>query len=158
MRNKLTKIFVTLAVLAFAVLSLAPGADAQRRRGPRARGYTKAEVDAVIRRVENRSDEFVRLFDKALDRSRLDGSRREDNLNEQAKRLENTLDDLRREFDRKESYIETRPEVNRALNIAADINKAMKKRRMGGETERQWNLLRSELNTLADVYGLPGLR
>ena len=158
MKKKLSKIFVTLAVMSLAVLALAPGADAQRRRGPRERGYTKPEVDAVIHRVENRSDEFVRMFDRALDHSRLDGTRREDNLNEQAKRLENSLDDLRREFDRKESYVETRPEVNRTLGIAADINKTMRRRRMGGETERQWSLLRSELNTLADVYNLSGIR
>jgi hypothetical protein len=158
MKKQLSKIFVTLALVSLAILSLAPGADAQRRRGPRARGYTKAEVDAVIHRVENRSDEFIRLFDRSLDRSRLDGTRREDNLNDQAKRLENSLDDLRREFDRKESYVETRPEVGRTLGIAADINKAMRRRRMGGETERQWSLLRAELNTLADVYGLSGIR
>lgn len=158
MRIQLSKIFATLVVLTLVALSLAPIADAQRRRGPRARGYTKAEVDAIIHRVENRSDGFVRLFDRALDRSRLDGTRREDNLNEQAKRLENTLDDLRREFDRKESYIETRPEVNRTLNIASDINKTMRRRRMGGETERQWSLLRAELNTLADVYNLQSIR
>ena len=157
MRNRLSKIFFTFAVLALAALALAPAADAQRRRSPRARGYTKAEVDAVIRRVENRSDEFVRLFDNALDRSRLDGSRREDNLNEQAKRLERTLDDLRREFDRKESYTETRPEVRRTLDIAANINKTMRRRRMGGATERQWAMLRAELNTLANVYGVSGI-
>jgi hypothetical protein len=155
MKIRLSKIFVTLAV-ALTILSLSISAAAQR--SPRARGYTKAEVDAVIHRVENRSDEFVQLFDKSLDRSRLDGTKREDELNKQAKRLENSLDDLRREFDRKESYVETRPEVRRTLDIAADINKTMRRRRMGGETERQWALLRAELNTLADVYELPKLR
>jgi hypothetical protein len=34
----------------------------------------------------------------------------------------------------------------------------MKRRKMGAETERQWTLLRIELNTLADVYNLPMLR
>jgi hypothetical protein len=156
MRNKPSKVFVAAAAFVLAALWLSPLAAAQR--SPRARGYTKAEVNEVIKRVENRSDDFVKQFDRALDHSRLNGSRREDNLNEQAKRLENSLDDLRREFDRKESYIETRPEVRRTLDIAADINKTMRRRRMGGETERQWALLRSELNTLADVYELPPLR
>jgi hypothetical protein len=31
----------------------------------------------------------------------------------------------------------------------------MRNRRLGGDTERQWALLRAELNTLADVYNLP---
>ena len=157
MHRRLPKLFVAVAVL-FAACALAPDAGAQRRRGPRARGYTKAEVDAVIRRVENRSDDFVKVFDRSLDRGSLDGTRREDNLNERARKLESSLDDLRREFDRKESYAETRPEVRRTLNLATEINNVMRRRRMGGEAERQWNMLRYELNTLADVYGLARLR
>ena len=158
MRNKLSKLFIALAVVC-TVSAMTADAGAQRRRQPpRARGYTKAEVGVIIARVENRSDEFIKLFDKALDRSGLDGTKREDNLNERARNLEKSLDDLRREFDRKESYLATRPEVSRTLNIANDIDKVMKRRRMGGETERQWTLLRLELNTLADVYNLKMLR
>jgi hypothetical protein len=122
----------------------ATSGEAQRGMRPRARGYTKAEVDAVIKRVENRS--------------KLDGSNREDRLNEKAKNLEKTTDDLRREFDRKENYVETRPEVRKCLDIAEDINVVMKRRRMGATTEEQWRLLRAELNTLADVYELPPIR
>ena len=158
MRNKLSKLAVTLAVASFVVLSLATGAQAQRRFSPRERGYTKAEVDAIIHRVEDRSADFIHPFDKALDRSRLNGSRREDELNAQAKRLKSSLEDLRREFDRHENYRDTRPEVDRTLDIAADINKTMRRRRLDGDTERQWAMLRDELNTLADVYGLRGLR
>ena len=155
MRSCLTrKFFLALASLC-AVLVLSAPSEAQRRRGPRARGYTKDEVNRIINRVEDRSDVFVKLFDKSLDRSVLNGSRREDRLNQYARDLEKALDDLRREFDRKESYIETRPEVRRCLDIATDIDVAMRNRRLGTETERQWALLRTELNTLADVYGLP---
>ena len=157
MRNRLPRILVS-ALLLLACCALPADASGQRRRHPRARGYTKAEVDAVIRRVETRSDAFIKLFDRALDRSGLDGTEREDKLNEHARRLERELDDLRREFDREESYLETRPEVRRCLDAAGEINRVMRSRRMGAETERQWALLRTELNTLADVYGLPLLR
>lgn len=148
------KLLLSIAVVCSLMVLSAP-AEAQRRRTPRQRGYTKIEVNEIIKRVENRSDAFVKLFDKALDRSGLNGTKREDRLNEYARDLEKALDDLRGQFDRKESYIETRPETRRCLDIASDINVAMRNRRMGGETERQWALLRAELNTLADVYGLP---
>ena len=158
MRNQLPRILLTAAVL-FVCCALPCDAAAQRRRHhPRARGYTKAEVDAVIKRVETRSDAFVKLFDKALDRSGLDGTRREDNLNERARNLEKSLDDLRREFDNKESYLATRPEVSRTLRVATEINQIMRRRRMDSETERLWTMLRIELNTLARVYSLPTLR
>ena len=156
MRACLTRKFFLSLAATCAILLLSVPAEAQRRRRPpAARGYTKDHVNQIIKRVEERSDRFVKLFDKALDRSRLDDTEREDQLNKLARDLEKGLDDLRSEFDRKENYAETRPEVRRCLDIATDINVAMRNRRMGGETERQWALLRNELNTLADVYGLP---
>jgi|ERR1044071_683386 hypothetical protein len=155
MRGYITRrVFITLAAVC-ALLILSVPSEAQRRRRPIQRGYTKGEVNSIIKRVEERSDRFVRLFDRSLDRSRLDGTNREDRLNEYARNLEKALDDLRGEFDRKENYVETRPEVRRCLDIATNINVAMRNRQLGGETERQWALLRAELNTLANVYGLP---
>ena len=150
------RFFISLAaVCALLILSI-PG-EAQRRRRPIRRGYTKTEVNSIIKRVEERSDKFVKLFDRSLDRSGINGTDREDRLNEYARNLETALDELRGEFDRKENYVETRPEVRRCLDIATNINVAVRSRRLGGETERQWALLRIELNTLADVYGLPAI-
>lgn len=155
MRGYITRRFLITLAAVCAVLILSVPSEAQRRRYPRQRGYTKNEVNSIIKRVEERSDRFVKLFDRSLDRSRLDGTNREDRLNEYARNLEKALDDLRGEFDRKENYVETRPEVRRCLDIATNINVAMRNRSLGGDTERQWALLRSELNTLANVYGLP---
>ena len=129
--------------------------DAQAQRRARGRTYTKNEVNRVIQRVENRSDVFVEQLDRALDRSRLDGSRREDVLNDLSQRLENRLDDLRREFDRKERYYDTRPEVERILEIANNINNTMQRRKLGRPAERSWAALRFDLNTLANLYNLP---
>jgi hypothetical protein len=156
MRNRYGRIFVTLTSVCALVALCAVSGAAQRRYRPRP--YTKAQVDQVIRRVENRTDNFVRLFDNSLDNSRLDGTRREDRLNERARELEQATNELRREFDRRESYADTRPEVNRCLNIANGINDVVRRRRMGGNTEQQWRMLRAELNALADVYGLARLR
>lgn len=68
------------------------------------------------------------------------------------------MDELRHEFDRKESYIETKPEMRRVLNIAAEINRVVLSRRFGTAVETEWGLLRRELNVLASVYFLPGIR
>lgn len=156
MRNKRSKIVVAFS-LSCLILVLAGTAVAQRR-GPRGRVWTKAEVNELIKRAEDRSDNFVRLFDRAMDKSPLDGTKREDRLNERAKDLERAMDDLRREFDRKESYIETRPEMVRVLNISTEINRVMRNRRLGANVESVWDAFRREVNILASVYGLPGLR
>lgn len=156
-RNIYRAIFASFAICA-ALAALSVPAQAQYGRGYRNRAYTKAEVDRIIRRVENQSDRFVNSFDRSLDNSRLDGTAREDNLNQRARDLENDLDSLRREFDRTARYQDTRSQVERALSTAEGINGVMRRRRLNANTERLWAQVRSELNALAYVYNLRQLR
>jgi len=142
-----------LLVLGFVALPI----QAQRR-GPRGRIYTRAEVNDLIKVAEDRSDRFMKLFDKALDKSALDGSKREDNLNERAKDFEKAMDKLRKEFDKTESYMQTKPEMENVLTIARDINGVMLRRSLPADVEEEWIALRRELNVLASVYYLTGLR
>ena len=149
-----TSLFFFAAIFAVTV-STATEADAQRRNRPNR--IAKAQVDRIIRNVEERTDRFVQQFDNSLDKSRLDGTRREDNLNQRARDLESATDELRREFDRRDRWDENRDEVRRCLNIATDINVAMRNRRLNRATENNWVNVRAELNALARVYGLPGI-
>ncbi|MBA3440629.1 MAG: hypothetical protein H0T92_12235 [Pyrinomonadaceae bacterium] len=157
MRNNRTSLLLTLAALCGVLFSFQT-ADAQGRRGYNDRAYTKANVEQVIRRVEERSDRFVGVFDRALDRSRLDDSRREDRLNERAKELEERIDSLRSEFDRRDRYQDTRSQVSEVLRTANGINTVIVRRRLTTDAEREWAALRRELNALARVYNLLGLR
>jgi len=149
---------LSIAIGLTLLVGLSVSASAQNRRYSRNRVNTKAEIDRVIRRVENQSDRFVRTFDRSLDNSRLDGTMREDNLNERARTLETELDSLRQEFDRTDRYLDTRSQVSRVMSTAEGINTVVKRRRLGSNTERIWVQLRSELNSLASVYNLRQLR
>lgn len=153
MTKHLSKVFFAVAV-AFVLVMLTDTCNAQPRRA-RGKVYTKAEVDQIIKRVETRSDNFKKEFDKALDRSRLDGSNREDQLNGYAKDLERQTDELRREFDRRDLWIENKDEVRRCLDTASKLDVAMRNRKLGRDVESTWAALRYELNTLARVYNLP---
>lgn len=126
----------------------------------RARGrfYSKSDVDRIIKRVETRSDEFKDAVDKALDRSRLDGTRKEDNINEQVKELEKALDNLRSDFDRTDTWRETHNEVRAVLNQADEVGRIVKRNQFPAHVERGWIALRTDLNTLAGIYNLPRLR
>ena len=145
------------ALIALSIFLTLPG-FAQRRGPYRSAAYTRADVDTLIHRVEDRSDAFVKLFDNALDQSSLDGTRKEDRLNHKAKELEERLDKVRKEFDRAEGYQEVREHVEKALNVSEEINKALRNRNMNPATERQWTMLRFELNKLARVYNLRPLK
>jgi hypothetical protein len=154
MKKHFVNLFVGLAAVVM-ILTFADVSNAQRRRESRGRLLSKAEVKAVINRVEDRVDNFVKNYDKSLDRSRLDGTSRENWLNKRAKDLESATDELSREFERRDAWIENKDEVRRCLNIATDIDRNMRNYRFGAATERNWANVRYELNTLADVYNLP---
>lgn len=149
--------FVTAIAAILFVLSAIDTAHAQRRqlREARGRGMTKAQVNLVINRVEDRVDNFVKNYDRSLDHSRLNGSSRENWLMNRARDLERTTDELAREFGRRDAWIENKDETRRCLNIASDIDRNMKNYRFGQATEANWNNVRFELNTLADIYNLP---
>ena len=153
MRKILVNLSVGLAAV-LMVLSFASESNAQRRES-RNRLMNKSQVKSVINRVEDRVDNFVDKYDKSLDRSRLDGTSREDWLMNRAKDLERATDELSREFDRRDNWIENKDEVRKCLNIATDIDKNMKNYNFGAATESNWVKVRYELNTLADIYNLP---
>ncbi len=154
MKKNLVKIFLGLSAV-LMILMFADVSNAQPRRESRGRKMNKAQVKAVIKRVEDRVDNFVKHYDKSLDNSRLNNSQREDWLNKRARKLESATDELAREFDRRDAWIENKDEVRRCLNIATDIDKNMRNRRYSRDTETIWARVRYELNTLADIYNLP---
>jgi hypothetical protein len=143
------------AVLAILILTDTGAAQRRIRREARGVAMTKVQVKAVINRVEDRVDNFVNNYDKSLDRSRMDGSSRENWLMDRARELESASDELAREFDRRDAWVENREETRRCLNIATDIDRNLRTHRFGPVTEGNWDRVRFELNTLADIYNLP---
>lgn len=156
MNRNLVRLLTGMAIV-LAILTLAETGSAQRRvrREARGRAMTKAQVKVVINRVEDRVDNFVKNYDKALDRSRLDGSSRENWLMNRARDLETATDELAREFDRRDAWVDNLAETRRCLNIASDIDRNIKNYRYGAAAEANWANVRFELNTLADIYNLP---
>ena len=124
------------------------------RRNNRWGNTNKRAIENLVRRVEDRTDSFVRQFDRALDNSRADGTRREDRLNELASELERATNQLRREFDRSDSLQENRDEVERCISIASRIDRAINRGRIGNGVQNTWRTLRSELNALARAYNV----
>lgn len=150
MRKNLVTMFVfAAAVFAFTFLG-STEVNAQRKKSK----LSKAQVDRIIKNLEERTDVFVSQFNKSLDNSGLNGTKREDNLNERARDLESATDELRREFDRRDTWSENRAEVQKCLNIASGINGTMRNRKLGAATENNWRAVVVELNALAKAYGL----
>jgi len=155
---KLASVALSL-IFSFVLLSTlsveAQWRDRDNRRNDRRWGNTnKRAIENLIRRVEQRTDVFVRQIDRGLDNSRFDGSIREDRLNERARQLERATDELRREFDRGDSLAENRDEVQRVINVASDIDRTMRRIRAGRNVENAWRNLRQDINALAHAYSV----
>jgi hypothetical protein len=142
-----------LSIAAVVALAAIPSVRAQGySRGEK---YSKAEVDRLIKAAENYSDRFKEFVDKRLDRSYLDGSKAEDRINDQVSDLEREFDELRGDFDRKDSWWESRSQVQDVTREGHDIWLLLNRRKFPRDVFNAWVPLRRAINTLADVYELP---
>ncbi|MDX6303958.1 MAG: hypothetical protein QOI77_927 [Blastocatellia bacterium] len=109
------------------------------------------QVEELIHRIESQSDVFRKSLDTALDRSRLDGTRREDDINSFVKDFYQETKRLHEHFD---SHKSTASDVQTVLNRAAQIDQFMRRNRLqrDREAQREWNTLKRQLDELANVY------
>lgn len=117
---------------------------------------SRNDVDNIIRRMEQSADEFRSDFRRELDRSNLSGSQKRMYRN-QVDLFENATDRLRSDFDRQNSWWESRNQVRNVVASAVPLNNTMNTISFRRNIERQWNRLRNDINKLADTYDLPGI-
>src|SRR5215510_1861101 len=109
------------------------------------------EVDQILKRIEKGSDRFRSSLDSALDKSRLNGSSREDEINAYVKDFYETTKNLRHRFDDHKS---TSPDVQTVLERAARIDGFMRRYPLNGRTQEDWAVVRTNLDQLANVYNV----
>jgi hypothetical protein len=142
-------------VVALVALIASPAFAQGRARG---RQYSKGDVERIIKRLEKNTDTFKKAVDRQLDRSVLDGTKREDRINERVSELENATDRLRNRFDRSDDWRETRSDVLDVVREADNINGLFDRIRAYSRVRTSWNAVRSDINTLAGVYDVPRIR
>ena len=114
---------VTAAVLAVAFVLLA--SESSNAQGRYANRYAKRDVSAILQRMETSSDEFRRDFESALNSSNINGTPSEDRFRNIVRDFENSVDRLRREFDRNDSWWNTRNDVQAMVRDASPVNTMM---------------------------------
>lgn len=137
--------YVVMTALVIALASLSMTAQAQRlSRNDRA-------VRQILNRIDTRTNQFRASLDAALDRSRLDNTRREDNINQFVLDFDEAADRLRERFNQR---AETSADVQEVLNRANRIDNFMRRNRLGGRAEMDWTSIRTDLNQLATAYNI----
>ena len=108
-------------------------------------------VDTLLGRIEQRTDQYKRALDRALDRSSLNETQREEAILNYVKDFETSTDGLKRNFEAKRS---TDRDVTDVLNRAYYIDKFMRENQLARGAERQWRALRTDLETLQQYYSV----
>ena len=155
MRKLFPKTIIGFGILTLVLTMAAPGFAQGRYRG---RNYSKAEVERIIKRVEDRSDSFKKHVDESLDRGVLDGTRAEDRINDKIKDLEKAIDELRNEFDRRDNWLDVRENVVKVINKADDVNATFRSRSLRSRVETEWLALKADINRLAGIYNVRRLK
>jgi predicted glycoside hydrolase/deacetylase ChbG (UPF0249 family) len=109
------------------------------------------EVEKIIRRIEQQSDRFRSSLDSALDKSRFNGTRREDDINSFIKDFYEQTKRLRHQFD---SHKSAAPDVQSVLERAARIDEFMSRNRLSGKARDDWSTLKTYLDELASAYNV----
>lgn len=116
--------------------------------------YTNDGVRELIRKVESRTDEFRKVVDRWLDRSRLDGSRTEDDINAEVKSFEKATDALHRKSERMARYEDVRNEVRNVVDAGRRIDAMIRGGKWNQDIKNRWRNLRDAINTLGVVYNV----
>jgi hypothetical protein len=141
----------SLIALVFVVTCLGFATQARAQVVGQPYRLTDKEVERILHRIENQATNFRRSLDAALDRSRLDDTNREDdinafikNFNEQTKRLHDRFDDRKA----------VAADVEAVLNSAASIDRFMQRQRLSERAQTDWTTFRASLDDLAQAYNV----
>lgn len=108
--------------------------------------YDYEEIRGIIAQVEAGANRFRRSLDEALDRSRLNNTPTERQINQYVRDFENATDRLKlRSQQRQPLAGETRDVLQRGDNI----DRFMRSNRLSDRAERDWAALRNDLDRLA---------
>lgn len=143
------RVVITCTVMSIALLgSIVAGSNVVSSSGAQ-RVWYRGNVREIIRELESDTDRFKGSLDTALDHSRLNGSRAEDEINGYVKRFEEATDRLR---DRAEDREHAPNLAREVLNRGRSINAFMRSHRLGGRAESDWAQVRTDLNRLSNSY------
>lgn len=133
------------------VFSLSTGAFAQNR----SYRVNDRQVETLLNRIETNTDAFRQSIERAFNnnnqynQNNQNESYRNEGIVSYVNDFENATDDLKSNFADRNSTV---ADVQEVLNRSAYINNFMRDNRVTTETQNQWKLIRTDLNTLATYY------
>lgn len=113
------------------------------------------DMRSTVRNLKNRARDFQRQLDRDLDRSRLNGTRREDQMNELADRFKDAVNDLDNNGYNNSRYNNNADrELRRVFDAAGQIERTISRSGVSYQSQNIWSSIRNDLQVLSRVNGV----
>jgi hypothetical protein len=161
MMNRRTLSFSIFAAailaLCLPVLAAAQGGygypDWGRNRNDNYRRYDERYLKDSIQRLDRLSKDFEKDLDRALDHSRVNGTRREDQMNAQGHEFRRAVGSLKSNFGNGRDLNRSRDEAARVLDEARQFDRIGRSRNIDSRVASDWSQIQRELQIISDAYG-----
>jgi hypothetical protein len=151
------------SIFAAGVLALALPAAASAQWGgypqdryPDNRGYGRYDDRGLrdsVHRLDSLAKNFERDIDRALDRSRANGSRREDQINAEVHQFRNAVGDLKSRVGNGRDLNRSADEARRVLQEAQQVDRVARPRWYDSRLGSEWSQIQQELRYISNAYG-----
>lgn len=153
MRTAFTTKFSVMAAVAFT-LCVPFVAAAQRGYPDRSYGrYNDRDLRDSVHRLDSLSRTFERDLDRALDRSRVNGSRREDRINAEAHDFRQAVGDLKSRIGNGRDLNRSADQARRVFQEAQQLDRIARPVWFNGALSSEWAQIQYELRTISSAYG-----
>lgn len=157
--NSYKNVYAALSIGAM-ILGLTIFVSAQRRGGSYDPyyGQNNVSINYAVKNLRNNARRFQSVLDRELDRSRYDGTNREDNLNDLAKRFKNAAEDLDDEYEgnaRRGSS--SADEARRVVQYGSQLDQALNRSRLAYNNynlQASWSAIERDLSVIARAYNI----
>jgi YMGG-like Gly-zipper len=109
------------------------------------------QVEQLLTRTKKDADRFRQSLDRALNRSLIDGSREEDDINRSVKDFTETTNQLSDHFDRRQVVTN---DIHDVLRRGVNIDGFMQRHQLAAQSESDWLTVRRDLDELAGAYNV----
>ena len=136
---------LVVAIMFFAVSVCVQAQDVPYR-------INDKQVEQSLKHLKKDSDRFRKSLDSSLDRSRLNGTNREDDINAFVKDFDK---ETARLYDRFKDHKSVSSDVQTVLDRAVRIERFMHRQQFrNGKAEHDWAVVRADLDQLAQAYNV----
>ncbi|HEY8228111.1 MAG TPA: hypothetical protein VIG25_22775 [Pyrinomonadaceae bacterium] len=147
-----------IMALCLPVLAAAQGGygypDYGRNRNGNYGRYDERYLKDSIHRLDRLAKDFERDLDRALDHSRVDGTRREDRINAQGHDFRRAVGSLKSSYGNGRDLNRSRDEAQRVLQEARQFDRIGRSRVVDNRVASEWSQIQQELRIISDAYGL----